>query len=273
MEVDYGVTVNEWSAELDEEEMALLQEKTDRQLQSASFAGAEWLTIDDFADLRPALIECLRKLDPGTGFREVNPDAESPDERYELYAGGDCIFLFDWDLDGVPELLEHYPDKVPLFYSYDLQTGEVDSFHLCGYPFLMFDSESETYGVYSVGSNYFGWQTYWYEIMELTASDEKEKAHTFLSYTAEAKNLYRNENDVMVSDYVASFSEGEEPIKMEDWLAAYEAFYQTHFSVEEADYDVVFWSDISDETDAPEEWATKAADALFAENYRFLKRP
>ena len=268
---EFSVEVNDKTELLDDADEILLTEETSIPLEKISAADEVWLRAEEIDGLRPALVARLMQLNPGTGFRLVNPDAETQEERYEHFSGGDGIFLFDWNLDGYPELIECYGGKTDLFCIYDLKTGEERSCNLCGFPVLLYDLSAGEYGVYGFGGAYFGWATYFYETSKAVSPDADGKIlQTILSYRKEALNLYEDEAG-MHSDSAAFFFEEDTQVSMDEWLNAHRSFCATHRLVEEADYDVVWWKNICDENDTPETWASKAADALFAINNRFLQ--
>ena len=266
----FSVTTDEDTALLSEKDEQRLLEATSSPFPSDSFAGENWLCPDEIEGLYEALTARLEQMEPGTGFRLSNPDAESPDERYEHFFGGDGLFLFDWNLDGFPELVEYYWGKTPLFQVTDLRGGEVFSGNLCAFPVLLYDTTDGSFSPYSIGDAEFGWADRVFEVSELSLSaDGLSRAR--LSYKEAALNLYEDESG-MHSDFAADFYLEGEKVTPEEWLAAFETFRLSHLRVREADYEILLWRDICDENDTPQVYAQKAADALFASGVKFLQR-
>lgn len=58
---------------------------------------------------RKPLVELLSKMDTHGSYIETKPEEEYQGDRYDYFPEGYGVALFDFNLDGIPEVIEMYP--------------------------------------------------------------------------------------------------------------------------------------------------------------------
>lgn len=241
------------------------------------YIDLDFVTDADKEAWRQPLIALLSKLHVGFYTVELDPDAEAPEDRYEMRVGGSYIALMDLNSDGIPEVLEGYSGRVPYYVAYDLMSGEtigdLSASGWCCY----FNTDSGVFEAYSTSFSQMGVSASSVQLLKAEYSADASIGDTVKDLTLFSFSEIMDQNVTItlddgrqISGYSTVYEVNGNKSDMFGYYSAMTEFLTTHVLIPGTRISPIVWDDVSSDEEAQEIRAKKMADALLSSDQKFI---